>query len=234
MSQRCFVVRETSIKIRNHLNGNRTWHQRSYHLASLVFLILITFLNACGNISLPQIIFESPSDNGRAEELLAYDEVTQDSHKERAEGAWFKVYFQASSLTGEERNARLLALNSMLKQPDKNQSYLALEQATLLGVTSASIKEWTSANNILKSLPDISPDSDAGMYKNWLHSELEMRLQKNSRIRTLNSKNSNQANEIKQLKSEINHLNSRIEELNDQINALTNIEQNLTEKQSVQ
>jgi hypothetical protein len=206
-------------------NSQRIWPTALF-VAGLSAALLT---GGCKNISLPQIIFESPTD-GRDEGLKAYEEVTEVSHLERTQDAWFKVYVQASSLTQDERQARLLALNSVLGQPDQNQTYLALEQATLLGVNKAPHKQWRLATQILASMPAISPDTDAAIYKSWLQTELELRLNNTSQISSLAAKNAKQAEQIKQLKTEIEGLNERIASLNDQINALTNIEQNLTEK----
>jgi len=193
---------------------------------------LAGLLSGCGNISLPHLIFESPKDPD-GQQWQAYEEVTDISHLESAQAAWFKVYVQASLLTQDERQARLLALNSMIGQPQLNQAFLAMEQATLLGVSNAPQKQWNLALSIISKVQGLEADSDAALYRAWLQEELELRLEKIARIDALVSKNKQQSQAIKALQSDVSSMGERISDLNQQINALTNIEQSLSEKKPV-
>lgn len=204
---------------------------RRKYASLITWCLCSTLLAGCGNLQLdwPHITIEAPA-NTQEQKLQAYEKVTETSHLEQEQDAWFKVYIQAESLTPEERKARLLALSSLLNQSDQNQTHLALEQATLLGVVSAPRKQWKLASKTLAEIPDMPADSNAFLYKTWLGKELKLRLSKSSSIASLRSKNAKQKELIKQLQIQVEGLNKQIKGLNNQIEALTNIEQNLTEK----
>lgn len=204
-------------------------HWRSFATHAVLSGLLLVLLAGCSSISMPHLIFESPQDS-EGEQWRAYRQATEISHLENEPAGWFKVYIQASSLTQEERQARLVALNSVIDQPDQNQTFVALEQATLLGVSDAPRKQWMQAAQVLSGVAELAPGTDAELYRSWLQKELELRLAKAAEIVLLAKKNAMQAAQIRRLQNDVDLLSKRIGSLNEQINALTNIEQNLTEK----
>ena len=193
-------------------------------------LSAVTFISGCQSIGSPQITFESvpdyPYDQPDDEDA---NQLSKPIHKPRT---WFEAYVQATTLTEAERHARLVAVNVLLSQPDQNQTDLTLEQATLLGVNSAPQEHWSLAKEALAAVTGIDPDTDVWRYKNWLEKELDLRLNQASLMASLKRKTVRQAALIKQLETKATELNSRIEDLNGQINALTNLEQDLTDKKS--
>ena len=178
---------------------------------------------------MPQLIFESPKQK-EGEQWRAYQQAADVSQLEKEPAAWFKVYIQAFALTPQERKARLVALNSVVDQPAENQTLIVLEQATLLSVTDAPRNQWNQAIELLSGLDQLEPGTDAELYRSWLKKELELRLEKVSKLALLAKRNASQAEQIRRLKKDVEALGERISGLNEQINALTNIEQSLTEK----
>ncbi len=181
------------------------------------------------NISWPQIIFEPAADE-TSENLQAYTDATHALASDHTQEAWLQLYMNAGKLSQEERQARLLAIGSLLGQPEQNQVTLALEQASLLAVHAASRKQWSQANQTLSEMPVPEKGSNAALYRDWLKAELAWRFRNVKKHQILSRDKRKQKQQIELLNNEIQTLQEKVDSLEGQIEALTNIEQSLTEK----
>ncbi len=143
--------------------------------------------------------------------------------------SWMDKYGMASEFTSDERQARLVTIDALTKDAVSaaDQQTLAMEQATLLGVPDESYKHWLKAREILQMLSKQTVNSEIEQYRLWLSEELERRLQYYQKVSRLNAK-------IASLEKNQESLQAEVAQLKEQIDALTNIEQNLTEKKATQ
>ena len=143
--------------------------------------------------------------------------------------SWMDKYGMASSFTAEERQARLLTLDALTKDvvTAADQQTLAMEQATLLSAPEEDIKHWLKAREILQALGKQPLAVELENYRQWLDQELERRLQNLRKVSKLTAR-------IATLETSRESLEAEVSQLKEQIDALTNIEQNLTEKKATQ
>ncbi|ABC33293.1 hypothetical protein HCH_06660 [Hahella chejuensis KCTC 2396] len=134
---------------------------------------------------------------------------------------WLDYYLTGERLSQEERSARLLALESLLAIPQDSIPVwkVHLQRATLLAALPSGPDNWRKAMLLIDTIPE-SEDGVPGDYVRWLKSELKFRLDGIS--------------SSSQLRRENARLERQVDQLRKKIEALTNIEQNLTEKKETQ
>ncbi len=143
--------------------------------------------------------------------------------------SWMDKYGIAASFTPQERQARLVTINALMQEASTTQDHLNLtmEQATILSVNEKDHKQWLKALEILENVGSDSMTPELSRYKSWLTTELDRRLENFKTLAQLNKRLHKIENSNKVLETEVS-------QLKEQIDALTNIEQNLTEKKATQ
>ncbi|WP_431687244.1 hypothetical protein [Hahella sp. NBU794] len=149
------------------------------------------------------------------------DAVVAESQEASPEYNWLDYYLTGEHLSQEERSARLLALESLLVIPQDSIPVwkVHLQRATLLAALPGGPDNWRKAMLLIDTMPE-SEDAVPNDYVRWLKSELKFRLDGIS--------------STSQLRRENARLERQVDQLRKKIEALTNIEQNLTEKKETQ
>ncbi len=143
--------------------------------------------------------------------------------------SWMDKYGIAASFTPQERQARLVTINTMMQEAatSKDHLNLAMEQATILSVNEKDHTQWRKALEILNTVGNDKITPELSRYKSWLTAELDRRLENYKTLGQLNKR-------LHKMETTNKALETEVSQLKEQIDALTNIEQNLTEKKATQ